>query len=130
VILVDTHIVVWLTMDQERLSKRAGAAIAAARLEEGGVAIADVTLWELGMLITRGRIKPPHSLATFLRRVEETFLVFPITSATAEVSMQFSNHYSNDPTDRIIGATAVVEGISLVTADEKIRASREVTTVW
>lgn len=129
-ILVDTHVVVWLTMEPERLSKRAATMIGTARLEEGGVAVADVTLWELGMLITRGRIKPPHSLATFLRRVEETFLVFPITSATAEASMQFSKRYPNDPTDRIIGATAVIEGISLVTADEKIRASREVSCIW
>jgi PIN domain nuclease of toxin-antitoxin system len=130
VILVDTHIVVWLTMEPERLSKRAAEMIGTARLEGGGVAVADVTLWELGMLITRGRIRPSDSLATFLRRVEETFLVLPITSATAEVSMQFSKQYSNDPTDRLIGATAVVEGISLVTADEKIRASGEVPTIW
>jgi PIN domain nuclease of toxin-antitoxin system len=129
VILVDTHIVVWLTMEPERLSKRAVAMIAAARLE-GGVAIADITVWELGMLITRGRIQPPHSLSAFLRHVEETFVILPITAATVEASMQFSKQYPNDPSDRIIGATAVVEGVSLVTADEKIRASSEVSTIW
>jgi PIN domain nuclease of toxin-antitoxin system len=130
VILVDTHIVVWLTMEPERLSRRAAAVIASTRLENEGVAIADITLWELGMLISRRRIQPPHSLAAFLRHVEETFLILPITSATVEASMQLSKHYPNDPSDRIIGATAIVEGISLVTADEKIRASSEVETIW
>lgn len=129
-ILVDTHVVVWLTMEPEQLSKHAAAMIGTARLEGGGVAIADVTLWELAMLITRGRIKPPHSLSTFLRRVEETFLVFPITSATVEASMQFSKRYPNDPTDRLIGATALVHRMPLVTKDDRIRASKEVECIW
>ena len=129
-ILVDTHVVVWLTMEPQRLSKRAASTISAARFDGDGVAIADVTLWELGMLITHGRVKPPFPLATFLRRVEETFLVFPITAASAEASTRFSSRYPNDPTDRLIGATALVHGIPLVTKDDRIRASKEVDCIW
>lgn len=38
--------------------------------------------------------------------------------------------YPNDPVDRIIGATALVEDIPLVTADREIRKSRVVPTIW
>ncbi len=117
-------------MEQEKLSRRAAALISAARVEGDGVAIADVALWELGMLIARGRVKPPQSSALFLRHVEETFLVFPITAAIAETSMQFSNQYPSDPTDRLIGATALVHGLQLVTKDERIQASGDVPCVW
>jgi PIN domain nuclease of toxin-antitoxin system len=39
-------------------------------------------------------------------------------------------NYPKDPADRIIGATALVEGLSLVTADRAIRNSRAVPTIW
>jgi PIN domain nuclease of toxin-antitoxin system len=38
--------------------------------------------------------------------------------------------YPNDPVDRIIGATALVEGLTLITADAAIRKSRAVPTIW
>jgi PIN domain nuclease of toxin-antitoxin system len=38
--------------------------------------------------------------------------------------------YPKDPADRIIGATALVEGLELVTADAQIRSSQAVATVW
>jgi PIN domain nuclease of toxin-antitoxin system len=38
--------------------------------------------------------------------------------------------YPKDPSDRIIGATALVEGLSLLTADREIRKSRAVPTIW
>jgi PIN domain nuclease of toxin-antitoxin system len=38
--------------------------------------------------------------------------------------------FPNDPADRIIGATALVEGLSLLTADRQIRKSKAVRVVW
>jgi len=38
--------------------------------------------------------------------------------------------YPCDPMDRIIGATAIVEGLPLVTADTHIQASKAVATIW
>jgi PIN domain nuclease of toxin-antitoxin system len=35
-----------------------------------------------------------------------------------------------DPADRIIGATALVEGLSLITADRNILRSKVVATIW
>jgi PIN domain nuclease of toxin-antitoxin system len=38
--------------------------------------------------------------------------------------------YPEDPADRIIGATALVEGLPLLTADREIRRSKAVQTIW
>jgi PIN domain nuclease of toxin-antitoxin system len=38
--------------------------------------------------------------------------------------------YPNDPADHIIGATLLVEGLPLVTADREIRRSKAFQTIW
>src|SRR5580700_1901199 len=45
-------------------------------------------------------------------------------------AMELPPSYPKDPADRIIGATALVEGLSLLTADREIRRSRAVQTIW
>jgi PIN domain nuclease of toxin-antitoxin system len=44
--------------------------------------------------------------------------------------MSLPPSYPNDPADRIIGATALVEGLPLLTADREIRRSKSVQTIW
>lgn len=128
-ILLDTHAVLWLAQVPELLSDTAVASIALARSKDG-VAISDKTLWEIAMLISKGRVGVHTSLREFLKEVEKYCEVLPISGAIAEQAVQFSSKYPNDPADRIIGATAVVHGLKLVTADQEIRASGEVDCVW
>ena len=78
----------------------------------------------------QGGIRVSASLIEYLQQLERTFVVLPITASIADRSMHFSENYPKNPTDRIIGATALVHGVQLVTADKKIRASGEVNCVW
>jgi PIN domain nuclease of toxin-antitoxin system len=128
-IVLDTHAVLWLAQAPELLSKRATEAIASAR-QEDGVAIADKSLWEMAMMISRAQVKVRGSIGEFLQEVERNFTVLPITGAIAERAMGFSKRYPKDPTDRLIGATAVAHGLHLVTKDEGIRRSGEVKCIW
>jgi PIN domain nuclease of toxin-antitoxin system len=48
----------------------------------------------------------------------------------AALATQFPNDYPHDPADRLIGATARAEGLTLVTKDERIRRSPLIRTVW
>jgi PIN domain nuclease of toxin-antitoxin system len=130
VILVDTHVVAWLAFDQGQLSKKARAAIDGARQNGDGLAISDITLLELAALASRGRIRLDISLESFLREVEARFVVLPISGRACVRALGFPAAYPKDPADRIIGATALVEGLSLVTADREIRRSRALHTIW
>jgi len=126
---LDTHTAIWLTQDQTQLSSTARRALAEGRMA-GGLAIADITLREIAMLVSRGRISVSTPLGIYLRFIESLFRVLPVTAEIAEQSVRFSPTYPNDPADRLIGATAVVHGMRLVTVDKKIRASREVDCIW
>jgi PIN domain nuclease of toxin-antitoxin system len=79
VILLDTHVVVWLAFDGARISTKANAAVAGARESAGGLAISDITLLELATLVSKHRISLTISLESFLEEVESRFQVLPIT---------------------------------------------------
>jgi PIN domain nuclease of toxin-antitoxin system len=130
VILVDTHVVVWLALDQTQLSKNARAAIDDARRNGDGLAISDITLLELATLSSKGRIRLNISLESFLREIEARFTILPISGRACVRALGLPAVYPKDPADRIIAGTALVEGLSLLTADRAIRRSRALPTVW
>lgn len=129
-ILLDTHSTVWLNGDRQQLSSAAVAAISKESQSPGAIAIASSTLWEIAMATGKGRMILPAPLQEYLRYIESKFIVLPITGAIAERATKFTRKFPNDPTDRIIAATAVVHGIPLVTRDGQIRASKEVDCIW
>jgi PIN domain nuclease of toxin-antitoxin system len=129
-ILLDTHVVVWLAGEEYRLSNKAKTALNEARQTEQGLAISDFTLYELSTLYRKKQFTLAISPEIFLSEVERRFVVLPITSRICLGALSLPAGYPKDPADRIIGATAIVEGLTLVTADAQIRKSRAVPTLW
>ncbi|HKV25132.1 MAG TPA: type II toxin-antitoxin system VapC family toxin [Candidatus Acidoferrum sp.] len=128
-ILLDTHVLIWMTNDPLKLSKKAENAIRAAA-SGGGLAISAMTLWELAYLAARGRVNPSGTIEAFVRKITSRVAIQPITPEIAVIASQFPASYPADPTDKLIGATALVEGMALVTADKKILQSGQVRTIW
>jgi PIN domain nuclease of toxin-antitoxin system len=112
-----------------KLSSRAAEAIWVSN-QAGGLSISAITLWELAWLATHGRLDIAGTVEAFVERISSRTAIRPITVKVAVLANQLSADYSNDPCDRLIGATALAEGIVLVTKDVKIRASKQVRTIW
>jgi len=134
VIFLDTHVLIWMASDPKRLSKKAREAIRHEREKEArektGVAIAAITLWELAWLAENGRIQVTGSVESFVRETASRVIVEPITPEIAAFAVQLPSSFPKDPADRLIAATAMVEGAPLVTADERIRRAKVVQTIW
>jgi len=129
VILLDTHVLLWMALDPKLLSKQASAAIQDAR-SRGGISISDITLWEIALLARRGRIEIIGTIDSFVHEISAPVVVKPITAAVASMAVQFPEDYPQDPADRLIGATSRVEMLPLVTADKRLRRSPLLDTVW
>lgn len=129
-ILLDTHVVVWLASGDPRMSRPAHAAINQARESDRGLAISDFTLCEISQLFRKKQFKLLVSPETFLTEVEARFVVLPITANIALQAFQLPSNYPKDPADRIIGATALIEDLPLVTADTQIRKVGAFPTIW
>ena len=128
-IILDTHVVLWLAFEPDKLSKRAREAIRAAH-GQGGLAIAAITLLELAWLAEKHRVETTLSTESFVRLCVSKMTVLPITPEIAARAVSFPNSYPKDPQDRLIGATALVEGVKLVTRDKSIKKSGLVPVIW
>jgi PIN domain nuclease of toxin-antitoxin system len=128
-ILLDTHALIWLANSPQKLSARAREAIREAS-RETGIAIAGITLWEVGWLATHGRLEMAGTVESFLERISSRTAIRPITPKIAALANELPDDYSRDPCDRLIGATALAEGMALITKDANIRSSKQIRTIW
>jgi len=128
VILLDTHVVFWAGGQSHQLSKDAASAIRRARRSDG-VAASAISIWELALLFSRGKIQGSGTIERSIWELLQGVTVLPITPEIAALATQFPDDYPHDPVDRMIGATARAEGMTLVTRDERIRRSRLIRTV-
>ena len=130
-IVVDTHIIIWNALKPERLSDKAGKAIAAANSSDG-IIFCGISLWEISMLIHKGRLSMDIGYIEFTELILQSnqYILRGITPQIAWLSGELFSDNNKDPADRIIAATSIIENAGLVTADKALRQSKAVKTIW
>jgi len=128
VILLDTHAWIFMVDDPKRLGRGAGRAIGKA----DRLGVSAISMWELAMLVEKERLSLNRDLSEWIRdalgypRIE----LLPLSPAVVATAHQMRGVLDGDPGDRIIVATAMVEGVKLVTKDGRITDSQIVPVVW
>ncbi len=130
-IIMDTCAIVWDALEQARITPNALKAINRAD-EHNALIISDISIWEVPMLIRKGRIEVGTSAANFVNLFLQSrnVSVVSISPEVAEPSTNFGVDISGDPADRIIAATSIINNAQLVTADRNLRESELLDTVW
>ena len=111
---LDTHILIYLLNGD--LNDREYQLVVQTPL-----AISGIVLWELAKLIQLGRISLDLNSPIFQSCLQQ-LIVIPISLEIARMSTQLD--FTSDPADELIAATSIVEGIPLLTRDQKILTSQ------
>jgi PIN domain nuclease of toxin-antitoxin system len=85
---------------------------------------------ELAWLASHGQLEITGTVEAYIEEVSSRVAICPLTAKVAVIANQLPADYSSDPWDRLIGATALAEGIALVTKDAKIRSYKQLSTIW
>jgi len=63
-------------------------------------------------------------------RASNNYIFKGLSPEIAELSADLPSEINQDPADRIICATAILNDSQLVTADKNLRNSKSVKTIW
>ena len=127
-ILLDTHVLIWMDQGADYLGPAARQMIETAYQREE-IAIATISFWEVGRLIENQRLKFDGGLAQWrVSLLNSGFIELPADGKVSLAAAQLKN-FKGDPVDRIIAATAILEDARLVTADEYLLGRRGLKTI-
>ncbi len=120
-ILLDTHVWIWLVNGDKTLLPKTRKLINETA-KKGKIFISAISVWELSMLDVKGRI----TLGTPCLEWVHRSLALPgmhYAALSPEIAVESSHlpgTFHGDPADRMIVATARVEGYTLLTRDTQI----------
>jgi PIN domain nuclease of toxin-antitoxin system len=120
-LLLDTHVVLWSTLDVGCLGDEAKRAINLASREDR-LLISAITPWEIGLLASKKRVELNRDALEWVRGAlaKPGVRLIPLEPEIAVGSNQLPFEMHADPADRILVATARHLGATLVTADRAL----------
>ena len=94
--------------------------------------ISTISTWEIALLVSKGRLQFTTDAQDWIARSEALpfFHFVPLDNSIALRSVRLPAPFHTDPADRIIVATAMILGASVVSSDQKIRRYSHVQTIW
>jgi len=119
-ILLDTHVLIWLNEGNEKLGPAARSRLL--DLEEGGLLVSAITFWEIALLVEKGRLVLDRPLDDWFEQAMQLAAaeIAPITKDIAVTSARLPGSLHSDPADRFIIATSRFANAPLMTADQAI----------
>lgn len=99
---------------------------------EERVLVPAICLWEIAMLVQKGRFQVDRPVQDFLRDglAWNGVELFPLTPAVAARSGALGAAMHGDPADRLIAATALELSVPLVTRDARLTGLAGLRTIW
>ena len=129
-ILLDTHVIIWLMTDPARISRAAHDAILQARMTDERIAYSPVSLYEIAYAVRRNRLPINSSARAFIEAIEGKLDLLPLTAEIVVLASELPDPFHGDPFDRMIAATAIVNDCVLLTRDRRITSANACRVLW
>ncbi|MET8282561.1 type II toxin-antitoxin system VapC family toxin [Micromonospora sp. NPDC005174] len=112
-LLLDTHVALWAITGDPTL----GTELLDRLRHEPDIFLSPVTLWEITIKQSTGKLAGPPDLAERVR--DMGFRELPVTHVHAIAAGRLPSHH-RDPFDRMLVAQAITEGLTLASRDPSI----------
>lgn len=124
--LLDTHTALWALGEDSKLSQCAKDTLGDS---EAGLFISVVSAWEVTIKISLGKLRYQGGVQRFLEQLKNAGLIILPIEENHLIALEKLAYIHRDPFDRLLIVTALTEGMTILTADEKI-SQYEVPTLW
>ncbi len=126
-LILDTHTLLWIFLEPEKLSVKAKATLTDLSVP---LFVSIASLWEMTIKVANGKmVLIGSTVADVLSTLEKSRIeILPVRTAHL-LELQTLPRHHKDPFDRILIAQSRAEGMPLVTVDKDIR-SYDVTAIW
>ena len=121
-LLLDTHIWIWSQVTPEKLSARVRRAL---ENKANEIWLSPVSIWELVLLVEKRRMALGCDVGEWITKAAAPLREAPLTAQIVLETARFSLPHP-DPADRFLVATARGLGLTLVTSDTRLLASKAV----
>jgi PIN domain nuclease of toxin-antitoxin system len=124
--LLDTQIWLWLALEPQRLRREVADCLAS---PDNELWLSPVSVWEVLLLAEKGRIEIGDAV-TWVRKALEN-QPFREARLSHEIAMESRrlDLPHQDPADRFIAATAIIQGLILITSDQHLIDCKRVPTL-
>jgi PIN domain nuclease of toxin-antitoxin system len=121
VLLLDTHVLIWLLSGSSRLGTQARSSIQQAA-QDNALLVSAITPWEIAMLVSKGRLALDRDVGEWVEAALALpgIQLAPLSPQIAVASTRLPGALHTDPADRIIAATARHLDAVLVTEDQRL----------
>lgn len=127
-LLLDTHVLLWMLSEPERLSPECRTAVEGMDCR---LLVSTVSLFEISNKVRIGKLAHPGPLLTqtewTLSRLNVDLL--PLSASAAVLAGQLQGPH-RDPFDRLLAAQAITEALPLVSSDPAFQQFSELKVVW
>jgi PIN domain nuclease of toxin-antitoxin system len=124
--LLDTHVLLWYFADFPKLPASVAAIIESADAQK---VVSVASLWEFSIKSSLGKLRFEGSLTVLWEMITSNgFSILPIQESHLSQLIRLP-FLHRDPFDRLLIATAIVEGMVILSADENIH-QYDVQWVW
>ena len=126
-LLIDSHALIWYVDQHQQLSQASHAAISDSSNE---LLLSAGSIWEIAIKIGLGKLVLTEPYLTWISKAlsDLDITVLPITVEYADAQANLPRHHG-DPFDRLMVAQALVEEVSIVSADARMDAYG-ITRIW
>lgn len=118
-VLLDTHVLVWILTENKRIGKESSTLISNA-IKQDKLYISAISVWEIAMLVQKGRVTLLQPIHNWYKDVVSLGVKEIPLYGDIAIDSVLLDEFHADPADRIIVATAIGKGYTLVTSDKKI----------